>query len=144
MAAPTKRSAPFTELAELQSRFDRMLGDLFERGGAGHMPAIDVIAEDDALVIRADVPGMKPEEVKVDVHDDVLTVHGEHEESSEEKTKRYVRRERHYGSFTRSVALPPGADPDAIAASSKHGVVEIRVPKPQRTEPRTIEVSPEG
>jgi HSP20 family protein len=108
-----------------------------------HVPAIDVIDEDDALVIRADIPGMKPEEVKIDLHDDVLTVHGEHEESSEDKNKRYVRRERRFGAFTRSIALPPGVDASEIKAKSRDGVVEVRIPKPQRTEPKSIEVEPE-
>jgi HSP20 family protein len=144
MATITRRSGPFAELADLQSRFDRMVEEMFPRGEGGHGLAIDVIDEDDALVLRADVPGMKPEEVKVDVHDDVLTVRGEHEERTEEKDKRYVRRERRYGSFTRSIALPAGADPDAITATCKDGVVEVRVPKPEHTEPRSISVSGES
>jgi HSP20 family protein len=144
MALVTRHPGPFAELADLQTRFDRMFEGMFERGNGGHALAVDVIDEDDALVIRADVPGLKPEEVKIEVHDDVLTVHGEHEESSEEKNKRYVRRERRYGAFTRSMALPHGVDADDIKASSKDGVVEVRVPKPQRTEARSIEVSPEG
>jgi HSP20 family protein len=144
MALPTRRAGPFAELADLQTRFDRMFEDMFQGGNGGHALAVDVIDEDDALVIRADVPGLKPDEVKIDVHDDVLTVHGEHEERSEEKNKRYVRRERRYGAFTRSMALPPGVDADDIKASSKDGVVEIRIPKAQRTEPKSIEVSPEA
>jgi HSP20 family protein len=144
MSVLARRPAPSTELAELQSRWDRMFEDFFDRGNGLHVPAIDVIDEDDALVIRADIPGMKPEEVKIDLHDDVLTVHGEHEESSEDKNKRYVRRERRYGSFTRSIALPPGVDAATIKAKSRDGVVEVRIPKPERTEPKSIEVEPEG
>jgi HSP20 family protein len=141
MALLTRRTGPFADLTDLQTQIDRMFADMFERTNGGSTLAVDVIDEDDALVIRADVPGMKPEEVKIDVHDDVLTVHGEHEETSEEKNKRYLRRERRHGSFTRSMALPPGVDPDQITAESKNGVVEIRVPKPQRSEPKTIEVA---
>jgi HSP20 family protein len=144
MSLLTRRAGPYAELADLPSRFDRMFEDMFERGNGGHAIAVDVIDEDDAVVIRADVPGMTPEEVKIEVHDDVLTVRGEHEESTEEKDKRYVRRERRYGAFTRSIALPPGVDADDIKASSKDGVVEIRVPKPRRTEAKTIEVSSGG
>jgi HSP20 family protein len=143
MALLTRRPGPFMQLADLQTHFDRMYEDMIERGTGGHALAVDVIDEDDAVVIRADVPGMKPEEVKVEVHDDVLTVHGEHEESSEDKGKRYVRRERRFGAFTRSMALPQGTDADDIKASSKDGVIEIRIPKPQSTEPRSIEVSSE-
>jgi HSP20 family protein len=142
MALLTRRSGPFAELADLQSRLDRMFEDMAERPESLRMPAIDVIDEDDAIVVRADVPGMTPEEVKIDVHDDVMTIHGEHEESTEEKDKRYVRRERRYGAFTRSIGLPAGIDADEIKATSKDGVVEVRVPKPVASEPKKIEVSP--
>jgi HSP20 family protein len=142
MALLTRRTSPFAELADLQSRFDRMFEGIGE-GEGGRSIAVDVIDEDDAIVVRADVPGLKPEEVKIEVHDDVLTVRGEHEDTSEEKTKRYVRRERRFGSFTRSLALPPGVDADQISAASKDGVVEVRIPKPEQSEPRSIEVTSE-
>lgn len=140
MALLTRRAGPLAELADLQSRFDRMFDDMLDRGSGDRTLAIDVLDEDDAIVVRADVPGIKPEEVEVHVQDDVLTVRGAHEEQSEEKAKRYVRRERRYGAFTRSIALPPGVDAEAIKASCQDGVVEVRVPKPQQTEPRRIEV----
>ena len=143
MAMLTRRTGPFAELADLQSRFDQMFEGMLDRGNAGHALAVDVVDEDDAIVVRADIPGIKPDEVKIDVHDDVLTVRGQHEESSEETNKRYVRRERRYGSFSRSIALPPGVDTDDIKATSKHGVVEVRIPKPTTSEPKAIAVSPE-
>ncbi|MGO9891359.1 MAG: Hsp20/alpha crystallin family protein [Solirubrobacteraceae bacterium] len=73
-----------------------MFDSLADRGGRNWTPAIDVQRDNGNLVIRADVPGIKPEEVKTEVQDDILTVSGEHEEDTEEKHKRYVRRERHY------------------------------------------------
>jgi HSP20 family molecular chaperone IbpA len=92
---------PFTELSELRSRLDRMFDDRpwFEGRERAWMPAIDVVRGDGNLILRADVPGMKPEEVKIEVEDDVLTISGQHEEH-------YVRHERRCGSFSRSMALP--------------------------------------
>ena len=80
MAGGTIRWDPVGDLAQLRGRFDRLLDDLGDRPGSGWAPAIDVVREDDALVLRADVPGMKPEDIKVEVEGGVLTVTGEHEE----------------------------------------------------------------
>jgi Hsp20/alpha crystallin family len=74
------------------------------------VPAIDVVHEDGKLIVRADAPGIKPEDVKIEVQDDILTSSGEHEQHTEEQHKHYVRHERRCGSFSRSTALPAGAD----------------------------------
>ena len=137
MSALARRYSPFAELSE---RFDRMFEDFFDRGVATHTPAIDVIDEDDALVLRAEIPGMSPDEVTVQLENDVLTIRGQHEETSEEKNKRYLRRERRVGAFARSIAVPPGTDPDAVEASCKNGVLEVRLPHAARPQPKTIEV----
>src|SRR5271166_5236658 len=107
MAGVLTRWEPFAELGELRSRFDRMFDELTDGGGVrGWTPAIDVERDNGNLVVRADVPGIKPEEVKIEVEDDILTVSGHHEERSEQRDKRFLRRERRYGSFSRSLALP--------------------------------------
>lgn len=140
MALPTRRTGPLGELAGLRERFDRMFEDIVEREPGMIRPAIDVVDRDDALVMRAEVPGMTPEEVSIELADDVLTIRGRHEESKEEKEERFVRRERRVGSFARSVVLPPGTDPDAIEATVKDGVLEVRIPHPKSEEPKRIEV----
>jgi HSP20 family protein len=136
------RWEPFAELAELRSRFDRTLGELADSGEPAWRPAIDVVRENGSLVVRADVPGMKPEEVKVEVEDDILTVSGQHEEEKEEKNKEYLRRERRYGSFRRSMALPAGVDAKKIKARTQDGVVEVTVPLPKTPEKKRIEIKP--
>ena len=141
MATLTRRTNPFAELSE---RLDRMFEDVVESGTAVRRPALDVIDEDDALVLRAEVPGMKPDEVAVELQDDILTIRGHHEESTEEKDKRFVRRERRMGSFARSIALPAGTDPESIAASCKDGVLEVRIPHPTKSEPKSIAVTSES
>jgi HSP20 family protein len=74
-------------------------------------PAIDVVRDDGHLVVRADLPGIKPEEVKIEVEDDILTISGEHEERTEGKDDGYVRRERRYGSFSARSRFRPASMP---------------------------------
>ena len=133
---------PFAELSELRSRFDRMFDELTEGHPRAWTPAIDVVRENGNLVVRADIPGIKPEEVKIEVEDDILTVFGEHEERTEEKDKHYVRRERRYGSFRRSMALPTGVDPKKIEAKTHDGVVEVTIPLPETAQKETVTITP--
>src|ERR1019366_1590881 len=114
MAGALTRWDPFAELGELRNRFDRMFDELTDGHSHGRTPAIDVVRDNGNLVVRADIPGIKPEEVKIEVEDDILTVSGEHEERKEEKEENFLRRERRYGSFCRSMALPPGVEAKKI------------------------------
>jgi len=100
------------------------------------------VREDGHLVVRADLPGMKPEEVKIEVEDDILTVTGEHRDSKEEKGHDYVRRERRYGSFRRSMALPAGVDATKIVAKTHDGVVEVTIPLPDEAKKETVTITP--
>ena len=140
MPGVVTRWEPFAELGELHARLDRMFGELGDVRQRAWRPAVDVVRDDGNLVIRADVPGIKPEEVKVEVEDDILTVSGQHEERKEEKDKDYLRRERRYGSFSRSMALPAGVDPKRIKATTHDGVVEVTIPLPKEPEKKKIEV----
>jgi len=141
MAGTLTRWDPFAELSEMRTRFDRMFDEF---GGRERVwtPAIDVERDDGNLVIHAELPGIKPEEVKIEVEDDILTVSGEHEESKDEKDKRYVRRERRYGAFSRSMALPAGVDASKIKAETHDGVVEVTIPLPKEVKKETVKVSP--
>src|SRR5271165_3474964 len=131
MPGTLTRFDPFGELGELRSRFDRMFDDLTDGRERAWTPAIDVERSNGNLVLRADIPGFTPEEVKIEVEDDILTVSGEHMESKEEKDKNYVRRERRYGSCSRSVALPSGVEAKKIKAETHDGVVEVTIPLPR-------------
>jgi len=139
MAGALTRWDPFAELADLRTRFDRMLE---ETGGARRAwtPAIDLVRDNGNLVLRADMPGIKPDEVKIEVEDGVLTVSGEHEETTEEQEKDYIRRERRFGSFSRSVSLPAGVDAKDIQATTHDGVLEVKIPMPKGAKKATIEV----
>jgi len=144
MARTITRWEPFAELAEMRSRFDRLLSDLADGEGREWTPAIDVVRDNGHLVVRANVPGIKPDEIEIKVEDNVLTISGEHEETKEETDKPFVRRERRYGAFSRSMPLPEGVDPKKIDAKTDDGVLEVTIPLPKEAahEPVTIKAKP--
>ena len=142
MPGTLPRWDPFAELGELRTRFDRLFDERPDGRERVWTPAIDVVREDGHLVVRADLPGLKPEEVKIEVEDDILTVSGEHRESKVEKDKRYVRRERRYGSFSRSMTLPKGVTAKDIKAKTHNGVVEVTIPLSTEVKKETVKITP--
>jgi HSP20 family protein len=133
---------PLTELGEVRSRFDRLFDEWLDGRERAWTAAIDVVREDGHLVVRAELPGIKPEEVKIEVEDDILTISGEHREGEEKKDKDYVRRERRYGSFSRSMTLPPGVEAKDIRARTHNGVVEVTIPLPKERKKETVTIHP--
>ena len=105
-------------------------------------PTADAFVADNTLVVKADLPGVKKEDVSVTVHGDVLTVAGQRTEETETKEAKYYAAERFRGAFTRSFPLPEGVDTAAITAEYKDGVLEVRVPLPAqaKAEPAKIEI----
>jgi HSP20 family protein len=106
---------------------ERIYGSKRGQGTAEWAPAIDVVRKDDDLVVRAELPGAKPEDVEVTVHQGVLTISGKREEQREEERGEYLVRERRSGSFRRSLQLPEGIDEDSIRARFDNGVLEVTV-----------------
>lgn len=142
MPAALTRWDPFAEFADLRSRFERLLDEVEPRGRTW-TPAVDVVRENGNLVLRADVPGIKPEEITIEVDEGMLFVSGAHEESEETTEEHYVRRERRYGSFARRLPLPDGVDPKQIKASTKDGVLEVTVPLPEEpVKPEKVTITP--
>jgi HSP20 family protein len=122
--------------SEMNRLFDEMFGGLSSRrsggqqrgqGGAEWAPAIDVVQKDDDLVVRAELPGARPEDVEITVHQGVLTISGKREEQSEEERGGYLVRERRSGSFRRSLQLPERVDEDSIRARFENGVLEVSI-----------------
>lgn len=144
MPGALTRWEPFAELGELRTRFDRMVDELWGGGERTWIPAIDVVRDGSKLIVRADVPGIKPEDVKIEVEDDILTISGKREESSEEKSRDYLRRERRFGSFVRSMALPAGVDASQIKAQTKAGVIEVQIPLPAEPEKQKVTITPQA
>jgi HSP20 family protein len=103
-------------------------------------PAVDVIEREDAFVLKAEVPGLSPEQIELQVDNDVLTLRGEQKSEQTDERNGYRRIERNYGSFTRSFVLPQGTNVDTIEASVENGVLSVKIPKVQAATPRKLQV----
>jgi HSP20 family protein len=107
-------------------------------------PATDLVETDDHFVLRADLPGVKEDDIKVELENNVLAISGERKAEHEEKGEGFYRVERAYGSFARTLALPEGVDADKVEAGFDNGVLEVRVPKPEQTKPKRVEIAVDG
>jgi len=137
---PVVRWDPFQDVASLQDRLYRMLGS----GERSWMPAVDIEDRPDAIVLKAELAGMKPEDVHIELDDDVLTIKGERRQEEKFEKGEHQSTEWRYGAFQRSIALPRSVKRDAIEASYENGVVEVRVPKGEETKPQRIELKAKG
>ena len=133
---PVVRWEPYQDAASLQ-RLYRMFGAAIERSW---MPAVDIIDTPAAYVLKVELAGMKPEDVHIELEDDVLTISGERHQEEKLDTEQYQSTEWHYGAFQRSISLPRSVKRDAIEASYENGVVEVRVPKAAEVIPQRIEL----
>lgn len=138
---------PFRELEEMSSRLNRLFGQpLSTRPGtdgesiADWAPAIDVQETDAEYLVKADLPEVKKEDVKISVQDGVLAVEGERKQEREEKGKTFHRIERSYGKFVRRLTVPTDVDQGKVAAEFKDGVLNVHLPKSPSAKPRAIDV----
>jgi HSP20 family protein len=136
---------PFTELDAIQQRLNRLF---LERGtGAGEtsfadfMPAVDIEETEAEFIVKADLPDVKKEEIKIHVQDGVLAIEGERRHEKEEKGKKFHKIEREYGRFVRRFALPTEVDGDKVRAEFKHGVLSVVLPKAPAAKPKTIDIA---
>ncbi|HLC28291.1 MAG TPA: Hsp20/alpha crystallin family protein [Dehalococcoidia bacterium] len=104
------------------------------------LPDLDVFEREGKLIVRADVPGMKRDDLEVNLQGDTLVIRGHREEKEEVKETDYYHSERRSGAFMRTVALPDGVRAEAIEATYKDGVLEVTVPKPAAAEPKPVQV----
>ncbi len=128
--------------------FDRLFdSSLFQDGGdessvvtSQWSPLVDIKEEADRFVVYADIPGVDPQDIEVQMDKGLLTVKGERRAEETRETERYSRTERVHGSFHRRFALPDSADPEGITATGHNGVLQITIPKRPETTPRRIQV----
>jgi len=111
---------------------------------AAYVPSVDVSETDGELQLTMDAPGMKPEEIEIDVTGNTVRIRGEHKEEKEEKGRTYHRIERRTGSFYRSVDLPCAVKDERVAAEYKEGVLKITLPKSEEAKPRKVKIKAEG
>ncbi len=134
---------PASILDQLYREMDRAFGSVNraeESAVSDWLPAVDIKEEDDAFIIHADVPGVDPKDIDIQMENGVLTLRGERKWDKEEEKKGYKRVERVRGTFFRRFTLPDTADADKIAAKVDKGVLEIRIPKQEKVRPRKITV----
>ncbi len=139
------RWSPVDDLFDIQDNINKVFGNyLSARGGQakviGWMPPVDITESENEFLIKADIPGMKKEDIKISLDDNTLTISGERKEEKEEKGKNFVKKEKAFGSFMRSFALPHSVDAKGIKASYKEGVLSVNVPKSEESKPREIKI----
>ena len=138
------RFDPFRDITTLRDEmnrlFSRTVGDGVSSGSAW-TPAVDIFDTEKAIVLRAELPGLTPEDIDIEVDDNVLTLKGERRFEETVQEGRYYRLERAYGHFQRNVTLPQGVKADEISASFDNGVLSVRVPKADEVRPRKIAVA---
>lgn len=144
-----RQSSVPTTIDRLRDEFDRALQNWWSNGdfeeltaGGDWQPSVDISETEDALEVKVDLPGIKPEDVDISVTDNRLTIQGERKEEKETKEKTVHRIERRYGSFLRTITMPPGAEADKVSAESDNGVITIKVPKAPEAKAKKVAVKP--
>ena len=144
--ASLMRWDPFGEMRGLRERMDRVFDDFFRSPrlipweSAEVVFPLDVYETEDSLVVKAPLPGVRPEDVDISITGDILTIKGETRGEEEVKRENYHRRELRYGSFCRSVPLPTGVDHNKAEAVFEQGVLTVTLPKAEEAKPKTIKV----
>jgi HSP20 family protein len=136
---------PLREIEDMFDRYTKAVGwsrtgtqDIVETGD--WTPRVDISETDKEFLIKAEIPEVKKDDVKVTVENGVLSIRGERKQEKEEREKKFHRVERHYGSFLRSFALPDNVDETKIQASFKDGMLNLQIPKTKEAKPKAIEV----
>ena len=139
---------PFKDREEWDSRLASLVGTRAAIGNAGQealtvaqwSPLVDITEDDKEYLIKAELPDMKKEDVRLTVENEVLAISGERTFEKEEKGKKYHRIERAYGRFVRSFSLPEDADGGKVTAEFKDGMLHVHLPKSQKAKPKAIEI----
>jgi HSP20 family protein len=138
---------PFPEMVSLRQAVDRLFEDSIVRPsrllgafGEAAVPAVDVYQTENELVVKAAAPGLKADDIKIDITRDTLTIQGESKAQEEVKREDYLCREMRYGSFSRSITLPSGLQTDKAEASLEDGTLTLTIPKAEETKSKAIKV----
>jgi HSP20 family protein len=136
---------PFREMRSLQDEVNRLFASTFNRGDNELMrgawsPSVDIFENKDQIVLEAELPGMKPEDVNISIENNVLTIHGERKFEKKDEGDNFHRVERSYGSFTRSFTLPPTVSSENAQAEFENGLLRLTLAKREEAKPRRIEI----
>jgi HSP20 family protein len=149
MAMALTLREPLSELGAIQNEMNRLFNTLFEGPppadrGRPWTPAMDLVETDDDFVLRADLPGLSEDDVKVELQGNTLTVAGERKSEHDGDGAGYHRLERGWGSFARSLTVPEGIDAESITARFDRGILELHIPKPEQHKPRRVAIAVVG
>jgi HSP20 family protein len=143
-----RRQSPFSELMTLRQAMDRLFDDdVFrpvwsqDRDGGGFSLPLDVSTTPDSLLVEAQLPGVKPEDVEITVENNTLTITGKTAEERRTGEGSHLVQEIRRGSFSRSISLPSGLESDKASATFENGMLELRIPKAEQVKPRQIKIS---
>ena len=146
-----ERYDPFGRVLSLRQMVDRLMEEalVMPRGSAGQTigaggPAMDVYEEGDNLIVETQLPGIKPEDIDINIEHGTLTIRGQTKTEQERKERNYLVREHHSGSFSRSLRLPEPIDPEACQATYENGVLRLPLPKSEAAKPRRIAITSGG
>ncbi|RKY32546.1 MAG: Hsp20/alpha crystallin family protein [Candidatus Omnitrophota bacterium] len=139
---------PYRDLEAIQNEMNRMFDSSLVKWGdrdvglleGAWSPAIDIYDSKDNCLVKADIPGMKKDEIEVSVHGDTLIIKGEKKQEKETKEKDFIRTERFYGAFNRAIRLPAAVDAAKVSASYKNGVLELVLPKKEESKPKQLKI----
>ncbi len=142
---------PFREMRSLQDEVNRLFASSFSRGGNDNdlmrgawSPSVDIFENQNEIVLEAELPGMRPEDVNISIENNVLTIHGERKFEKKDEQDNFHRVERSYGSFTRSFTLPPTVQSENAQAEFENGVLKLTLAKREEAKPRRIEIKATG
>jgi HSP20 family protein len=133
---------PFAELERIRREFDRLIEEMWPREEVerAFAPAVEMYETDNEIVVKAELPGVKKENIEVSIKDNTLHIRGEKKEEREEKTETIHRLERVYGKFERVLTLPVDVKAEEVKAEYKDGILEIRLPKSEVSKEKKIEI----
>ncbi|MEO0080644.1 MAG: Hsp20/alpha crystallin family protein [candidate division WOR-3 bacterium] len=139
---------PFREVSSLREDMERLFDSMFgrlprERVETFWSPVLDIQETDDAIIVHAELPGMKKEDIKIQLSGDTLTISGERKFEAEQKGKTWYRVERAYGRFQRTIVLPAEVAGDKAKAAYKAGILELTLPKSEKAKAREITITAE-
>jgi HSP20 family protein len=145
------RWEPYRDLISLREAMDRLFEESIVRPRAGWLApveagtlAVDMYETDDAIVVKATIPGVKPEDLDISVTGDTLTIKGETRVEKEVKEENYIHRECHYGSLCRSLTIPVSVVADKAEAEFENGILTLTLPKAEEVKPKAIKVKAKG
>lgn len=146
MSDALARWDPLKEMVTLREAMDRLFAESFVRPGSAFPimgmegPAVDMYQTKDDVIVKAALPGVKPDEIEISVTGELLTLKGEFKEEEKIEEGSYLRQERHYGQFVRELSLPTLVNSDKAKAEFEHGVLTLRLPKAEAVKPKSITI----